>query len=368
MAPEPSTPKVSPGIPLSSALAIQPTTAERARGKWTALVLFGAATFLFWAALYIYVPVLPSFAESRGASLQMVGVIIASYAIAQLLIRAPIGTWADFLGRRKPFVIAGLLCASLGAVAMAVAPSPWILFAGRAVTGVAAATWVISSVFFASYFPPDRSARAIGIISFVNSAAMVVATSVGGLLAEVWGAESVFFIAAILGVVGALVLIPIADSAPQKTPGFSRNTFVKVATHPVLLMASLVSILIHFGSAATISSFTLVYASRIGASSADLGLVSAAYLGSATLTTLGAIYFVERHGYGRTALLGAAIMGVALLFTPLVTDLRAFEGLQIVTGAGRGLVNMALMALSISAVAPAHRATAMRNHRVDEPP
>ena len=187
----------------------------------------------------------------------MVGAVIASYAIAQLLLRAPLGIWADVLGRRKPFVVAGLLISTAGALALAAAPSPWFLFAGRALTGVAAATWVISSVFFASYFPPERSARAIGIISFVNSTAMVVATSAGGQLAELWGPKSVFFIGAALGILGALLLMPVTEPAVPRSHTVSRASFLRIGAHPVVLMASLMSVLVHFAGAATISSFTL---------------------------------------------------------------------------------------------------------------
>ena len=116
---------------------------------------------------------------------------------------------------------------------------------------------------------------------------------------------------------------------------------------------------VHFASTASISSFTLVYAARLGATSGDLGLVSALYLGSAAVATLGAVYLTERRGYSLTILLGAGIMGISLVVTPLVTDLLTFEGLQVIGGAGRGLASTALMALSIRAAAPAHRATAM---------
>ena len=150
------------------------------RYRLATLLSFSTATFLFWAAMYLYVPILPSYSQSLGASLAMVGVIVASYAIAQVLLRAPIGVLADRFGRRKPFVLGGLLFASLGALALAAAPNPWFLFFGRTLTGVAAATWVVSSVFFMSYFPPERASRAIGIISFVNSTAVIAATSTGG--------------------------------------------------------------------------------------------------------------------------------------------------------------------------------------------
>ena len=59
------------------------------------------STFLFWTALYLYVPILPVYARSLGASLSMVGSVIASYAIAQVFLRMPIGVGADALGNRK---------------------------------------------------------------------------------------------------------------------------------------------------------------------------------------------------------------------------------------------------------------------------
>ena len=292
----------------------------------------------------------------------MVGAVIASYAIAQLILRAPLGVWADFLGRRKLFVTAGLLFASVGAMAMGLAPGPWYLFAGRTLTGVAATTWVVSSVIFVSYFPPHRAARAIGYVSFINSTAIVAATLVGGQLAEALGTRSVFFVGAILGIIGVLVLVPVAEPASvraERSTQRLKETVRKVAGHPLVIISSIMSALVHFGGAATISSFTLVYAKRIGASSGDLGLLSAGNLGASTVTTLLAVYLVESRGYRVTILVGALVMGAALAAMPSIDELGLFGAAQVMSGAGRGLVNTALMALSISSLAPAHRATAM---------
>ena len=342
---------------MSRAIEREPLSAEPANNL-ADLILFGAATFLFWTALYLYVPILPAHAESMGASLVMVGAVISSYAIAQLLLRMPVGAWADHVGRRKPFVVGGLLVASAGAAAMAIAPDPWSLFAGRAVTGVAAATWVVSSVFFASYFTAKRTARGIGIISFVNNGAMVAATSVGGLLADQWDAEVVFAIAAVLGLIGVGFLLPVRE---QRTAGGARSlqSYLSVALQPDLLRTSFASLLLQFAGFATIFSFTLVYAARIGAGPSDLGLITGSYLGAATVATLVTVYLVEKSGYLFTITLGVAIMGSTLLLTPLVTTLGMLVALQVVTGTGRGLSNTALLALSISTVAPENRATAM---------
>ena len=322
------------------------------------LILFGTATFLFWAALYLYVPILPAHAEAMGANLVMVGGVIASYAIAQLLLRLPVGAWADHVGRRKPFVLGGLLFASAGAGIMAVAPDSWSLVAGRAVTGIAAATWVVSSVFFASYFTEERTARGIGIISFVNNGAMVTATSMGGLLADQWNAEVVFAIAAVLGLLGVGFLLPVKEQRMVRNTR-SLESFRSVSLQPDLLRASFASMLLQFAGFASIFSFTLVYAARIGAGPSDLGLLTGSYLGAATVATLVTVYLVERSGFLFTITLGVAIMGGTLLVTPLVTTLSVLVALQLATGIGRGLSNTALMALSIRTVAPENRATAM---------
>ncbi|MBI4219298.1 MAG: MFS transporter, partial [Chloroflexi bacterium] len=77
--------------------------AARRRQRGGDFWLVGVATFLFWFSLYLYVPILPLHARTLGASLTMVGAVVASYAIAQVLLRIPIGVGADLIGRRKPF-------------------------------------------------------------------------------------------------------------------------------------------------------------------------------------------------------------------------------------------------------------------------
>src|SRR5690606_18651738 len=50
------------------------------------LARFFAVMFLFWSSLYLYVPVMGPFAQQRGASLQLVGWLVSSYGLTQLLL------------------------------------------------------------------------------------------------------------------------------------------------------------------------------------------------------------------------------------------------------------------------------------------
>ena len=110
-----------------------PVVGDRRSAAFLALV-----TFFFWASLYVYVPILAVYAQSLGASLSMVGLVVGAYGISQLLLRIPLGIQSDRHGRRLPYVAVALLVAAAGALGLALAPDPWTLFLARGLTGVAA--------------------------------------------------------------------------------------------------------------------------------------------------------------------------------------------------------------------------------------
>lgn len=71
------------------------------------LVRLYIVIFCLWSSLYLFVPIMTPFAELRGASLQMVGWLVGSYGLVQLILRIPLGMWSDRLRKRKPFIIYG---------------------------------------------------------------------------------------------------------------------------------------------------------------------------------------------------------------------------------------------------------------------
>ena len=121
------------------------------RRKLTILV-YAVAVFLYWASLYLYMPTLPIYVQSKSESLALVGVVLSMYGLWQALVRLPLGIAADWLGWRKPFIIVGLALAGIGAVTMALAGDVRGLTIGRAITGLAAGTWVPLVAVFSSLF------------------------------------------------------------------------------------------------------------------------------------------------------------------------------------------------------------------------
>ena len=320
---------------------------------------FCIANFLCWVGLYLYVPILPVHVQSAGGSLYLVGAVVAAYAIPQVLLRIPIGVWSDSLGRHKPLVAIGLAVASLGALGLGLSSSPWLMFLSRMTTGIGAAAWVVFAIYFTSYYPPEDSGKAIGLINFVQGIALVAGTAGGGAIADALDPRSTFYIAALLGASALFALLFSKERLPAKAKTVSWRSFSSIATHPVLITVSIMGILLQFSIFAGLFGFVPVYAAQIGASHTELGLITTINLGSSSAGSLISVWLSERLGYRATIIWGALLIGGSLFATPFIQQVPALMALQISYGLGRGILMTILMALSIRNVSHEHRATAM---------
>ena len=319
-----------------------------------------AAHVLFWMSLYVYVPVLPTYARDLGASLGMVGLVVGAYGLTQLVLRIPIGIWSDRVARRKPFLIGGMLANAAGAAALALSPVAWLLVVGRAVTGVGASTFVIASVHLAEFFPSRTVARATGIAVGLSAASQVVIMLIGGAVAEASAVATTFWVAVGLGLVGAVVLLPLPDHArpPREQPP-QVQALARAGTQRSTLVAAALAALLQFAQFGLTFAFVPLWADSLGASNFDLGLLATVAI---TANGLGALVLVGAGARlnGRLAtVFGFGLTAVSSLLIPILPNLAVLTIVQGIGGFGRGLVFPALMAHSIERAAPAERATAM---------
>ncbi len=59
------------------------------------IALYGTVTFLYWVSLYLYMPTLPTYVQSKSDNLAMVGIVLSMYGLWQALLRLPLGIVAD---------------------------------------------------------------------------------------------------------------------------------------------------------------------------------------------------------------------------------------------------------------------------------
>ncbi|MBI2941416.1 MAG: MFS transporter [Chloroflexi bacterium] len=323
------------------------------------ILLFAIVVFFYWAGMYFYVPILPVYAQSLGASLETIGLLVGAYGFAQMVLRIPIGIASDRLGRRRVFVVGGCLAALVGAVALAVAPAPGWLVLGRGVVGIAASAYVALSVLFATYFPAREATRAMALIGFFGSTAQLFATTVGGWTAERFGWQAPMLIGACLAAGGIVVSLALPEPPARPNARLTVAAIRRVAGVRFLLAVAAASALAQYGTWGSSFSFVPIYAAGLGATPTELGLLLTVGLVPATLAPLTIAPLTRRWGDGRIVVAGLLLTALGTAVVPLTASLLSLAGSQLISGIGRGLSMPILMGLSIKTVAPEERATAM---------
>jgi predicted MFS family arabinose efflux permease len=345
----------SPAVP-----ADQPSTTARSR-QWL-ILLYILVAFLYFASLFLYLPTLPTYVESKSESLALVGVVLAQYGLWQALIRLPLGIAADWLGRRKPFIIGGLILAGLGAWVMGTAESAGGLAAGRAITGLAAGTWVPLTVAFSGLFPAQEAIRATSLLTFVGSVGRVSATSMTGLLNELGGYSLAFFAAAGAAALGMLVMF----SARERVHHPRRPSVAGIGhliTRRDVLLPSLLAAVSQYANWAVTYGFLPILAESLGATDVTLSMLVSMHIGVVTVMTLVAAGLVNRVGARRLVLVSFVLTSGGIGLVAVAHSLTLIFVAQFFLGVAQGLGYPVLMGMSIRDVADAERNTAMGLHQ-----
>ncbi len=318
-------------------------------------------TSLYWICLYLYVPILAPYAEYQGGSLPLVGLVVSAYGLAQLLLRLPLGLLSDRLGRRKPFLTLGFAASILSCIWFILAPNPWSMVGARFVSGISACAWVAFTVLFSSYFPPSHTTRAMGYITFCNTLSVMGATFVGGQLAEYYGWLAPFWASVGIGGLGLLSLPTIYERPASRTPNLpSIGRLRSVVQYPELVLASVVAALGQYTTFATIFGLVPNYAVGIGATKAQLGMLTmVGTLTGAVAIIVSSSYIVPRFGPRLTVFLSFFAITVGTFSLPFIDTVPMLYIPQVLAGIGRGAAYPILMGLAISRLPDADKATAM---------
>jgi MFS family permease len=316
-------------------------------------------TVFYWFSAYTYVPTIGPYAKTLGASYDMIGLILGSYGAVQFLLRVPVGLYTDAWGRRKVFIVAGAALGAVSAFGMWLQPDAWALLFYRALSGAAAAAWVVYTVLFAGYYPADESPKAMGYINSASAAGQVGAMFLGGLAAEWYGLAEPFLLAAAGGAVALVLTFFVRDEVTPPKPVDTASLAEIVRDGPFLRICGL-GILFQIISFATVFGFSPLAAKALGAGGFELGLLTTvAILPAIAAAALSGTVFRRTCGEAGTLAGGFVFMGLASVAIPLCTTLAALYASQMAAGFGRGMIMALLMGLSIKNLPPAKRATAM---------
>jgi MFS family permease len=329
-------------------------TTSNTRSKALYLVI----VFLYWASLYFYVPTLPVYTESKAGSLAMVGTVLAMYGLWQAVLRLPFGIIADWFGRRKPFILLGLVLSAVGAYIMSTTTTIDGMIVGRAITGLAAASWVPLVVIYSSLFSPGEAVRAAAILTLVNSISRMFATALNGSLNSLGGYPLAFTISIITAGLAVLILLPVREPVRAATPP-SITGIQRLVTRRDVLLPSLLSALAQYATWATVFGFMPILAHQYGASDVLLGVLVSMNIGVGALGNVITTAVIKQVGSRTMLLISFVILAGGILAAAFGNTLVFVFLAQFTIGLSTGINYPILMGMSIVHVDESQRATAM---------
>ena len=295
--------------------------------------------FIDMVGLLMVLPLLPFYAKSLGQGGLVVGLLVSSFAVAQLLTAPMWGRMSDAYGRR-PALLVGLSASAIAYVIFGYAlslPHPlFFLFLCRLVQGAGGGTVSVIQAYVADATRPDERAKALGWLSAATNAGVAIGPVLGSLT-HAWGPQGPGLFAAAL-CVGNMAFAwkyldesrDMHEAAQSKADttqrSRSRDAVLHVVTHSADPASRLIWIYaIALGAFQGVTSMLALYLSkRFGVTETSIGFFFA-YTGVISVLTRALILgrMVDKYGEVRLSRFGLTLLATglaAMAFTQPISD------------------------------------------------
>jgi MFS family permease len=326
-----------------------------------------AVNFVDMLGFAIILPLLPFYALRLNATPEMVGWMIASFSIAQLIASPIWGRVSDRYGRR-PALIIGLGASSIAFLVFGLADSLWLLFLSRIVQGAGGGTTGVAQAYVSDTVAPGDRARALGWLSAATAAGVMVGPAIGSG-ASYFGSAAPGFVAAALCFLNAIAAwkwLPESRSAEARAVPRPRkpvwHAAYEVLRHPAGKAARLIWIygvgMLAFSLLTSILALWL--GARFGVTEKTIGWFFV-YNGMLSLVLrsllLGPV--VDRIGEMRAMRLGALILAIGLMLYTVAPNLWVLAAMIPLVPIGTALLFPASTSLLSHATDPSELGTTM---------
>lgn len=312
------------------------------------------------------IPLLPlHLTERLGASVRLVGVVVAAFALVETVAKTVWGAIADRVGRR-PLIIAGLLLSSVAPLLMSVLRIPALFVPLRLVDGTgSSALWPASAAAIADTSPLGQRATAMGTLNSFFLVGLALGPALGLLVVGFTGSYRVGFytasaILASAAVLAALLLRGIDDVQHRPLPDDVavsprlRDVVTSARMSPTLLAMLVVAFVQMFG-VGVLAPILVIYAKRvIGLSEQQIGTLFLAAVLVVAAASVPAGRIADRRGKIPAVVWGMVAATAGMWLLPLTVRPELLVVAAALMGAGYTLSAPAWHAL-VSELAPPGR-------------
>jgi EmrB/QacA subfamily drug resistance transporter len=206
------------------------------------------------AAVNLAIPALG--ASKLAPSVSATAWIVDSYTLLFACLLIPAGALGDRFGR-KPAMLWGLAAFALGSAIAAVAPSVGVLMAGRALSGVGAATVLPATLAVAlNMVEPSQRPRTVALWAGLTGIGGVLGNLGGGLAVQLGGWRALFWAAVpIAALAGAVIAVGVRRQTPHRDPVDAGGALLLTVGSVALLYAIIDGPVDGWGSASVLGGF-----------------------------------------------------------------------------------------------------------------
>jgi multidrug resistance protein len=276
----------------------------------------------------LILPLLPFYAVRFGGDATTVGVLVAVFALAQMVTAPLWGRLSDRWGRR-PIILGAQVLAMAAYVTFAYADSVAVLLVSRFLQGAGGGTTSVIAAYVSDVVGPEERAKALGWITACTSAGVMIGPAIASL--------SVGFSRSAPGLIAAVLcllnLLFVWRWLPESSPGRAKERrpigpeLASVLRHPARKVSSLIWIyaagMMAFMAMNAVTALFL--AARFGITERSIGIFYFAVgLVSVVMRAVVLGRLVHRFGEVRVLRLGALALGVGMSVAPLAASPAQF--------------------------------------------
>jgi len=163
-----------------SSLKAPTDAAAPKKGKPLLFLLF-MTVFIDLLGFGLIIPVMPTYAQQFHASDIEVGLLIASYSLAQFIFTPFWGRLSDKVGRR-PILLVSLLASTIGYIIWGFSNSLMMLFISRLVAGMGNANIAVAQAYVSDVTTDETRSKGMGAIFAAFGVGFVLGPAMGGFL------------------------------------------------------------------------------------------------------------------------------------------------------------------------------------------
>ncbi|RYE28259.1 MAG: MFS transporter [Sphingobacteriaceae bacterium] len=297
----------------------------------------------------IIVPLIYPYGKQFGITEQTLGLLTASFSIAQFFATPILGSLSDKYGR-KPILIISLIGTCISFILFAQARSLVMLFAARILDGITGGNISVAQAMVSDSSTPEDRAKNFGIIGSAFGFGFVIGPAIGGILSKI-NLQAPFYFSACIALVGVIcTYFFLKETNPEhqrkNDSNFSFKSLFTVLKKPVVGSAVFIGFLLTMAQFTMIIGFQTFTADVLKITPFQIGVFFAAFGISGILMQL-AVPFITKLVSSKSfiLLLSLVFCFVPMLLAGFTNKLLLFSACMCAYGLFNGLRNPMLNAI-----------------------